>query len=327
MREVVVGNLKNETASTNKVSAQLSEIVSQLRESRQSCVVIVDENQKPLGIFTERDLVRVVNEVFQSDAGLERPVAEVMTASPMVVRDTTPLFEALVVTQTHKIRHLPIVDGDGKLSGVLSYSDLAKAYEHIIEQQRTLLEKEVSARTVELKEINEQLKALSMEDALLGIGNRRSMDVDLSYTHSSAMRYLRPYSVVLFDLDYFKQYNDFYGHQAGDEALIIVANHISEAIRKSDRLYRYGGEELLLLLPETDINGSLIVSQRIVKNLYQKSLTHEQSPLGSLSMSGGIASLQDPFVKHLSWQSVLAAADKALYQAKQAGRNQVLADT
>ena len=321
MKQVCVADLMNRSVVSTTVDARLSEVVHQMQLNRVSSMVVVEEN-RPIGIVTEKDLVRMLGYLMDKRCSKMSEVQDFMTESPAVVQQGTSIFDALVIAQSHGIRHLPVVDDKGQLCGILSYTDLARAYERIIEQQRKIIEQEVGVETQQLRQVNEQLKALSMEDALLGIGNRRSMEVDLSYTHNTSIRYHRPYSIVLYDVDYFKQYNDHYGHQAGDDALKIITGHIRCEIRKSDRLYRYGGEELLLLLPETSPEGAVVTAARIAHDLAERNIPHAQSPFGVLTMSGGISSSKDTG-QSSDWCDVVQLADRWLYQAKTDGRNQV----
>ncbi|MBN1378205.1 MAG: GGDEF domain-containing protein [Gammaproteobacteria bacterium] len=321
MQHVTVADLMNRSVVSTTADTRLSEVVHQMHINKVSCMLVVEEN-RPVGIVTERDLVRMLGQLIDKRCSRTSLVQDFMTSSPTVVQQSTPIFDALVVTQSRSIRHLPIVDDKGFLCGILSYSDLARAYERIIEQQRKIIEKEMGFETQRLREVNDQLQSLSLEDALLGIGNRRSMEVDLSYTHSSAIRYKRPYSLILYDVDYFKQYNDHYGRRAGDDALKIITEHIRCEIRKADRLYRYGGEEILLLLPETELIGATITAKRIVHNLAERNIPHAQGPFGVLTMSGGVASPED-VEQDKDWRAVVELADKRLSQAKMNGRNQV----
>lgn len=320
MSEVVVGSLMSSPVTTCGEETWLKELVATLVQSGLSCVVVVNEN-KPVGIITERDLGRLFNQVLEGDEAVAwSQVKDVMTPDPQTVNATTPLFDALVITQTQGFRHLPVVDAAGELCGILTYSDLAKAYEYIINFQKKKFEEELGNKTRYLEELNEQLLHLSREDALLGIGNRRAMEVDLEYTHKSALRQKSDYALALFDVDSFKKYNDCYGHPAGDEALKWITQTIIECIRGGDRLYRYGGEELLLLMANTSLPAALEIAKRAVCNLHEKAYRHEGSPMKVLTMSGGVACFNKK--NSASWQQVLVQADKALYKAKNSGRNQ-----
>ena len=151
------------------------------------------------------------------------------------------------------------------------------------------------------------------------------MEVDLTHTHASAIRYNQTYSVLLLDVDFFKRYNDHYGHQMGDEALIKVADIIKKQIRSSDRLYRYGGEELLLLLPHTSAEQSATVADKLVKSIQDSAIPHKKGPLGCLTISGGCSSVKKRQEENYSkWEQVVEEADRALYQAKTDGRNRAV---
>jgi diguanylate cyclase (GGDEF)-like protein len=197
------------------------------------------------------------------------------------------------------------------------------AHFHVIGRQTEILEREVAHRTQELREANKKLHDLSMEDALLGIGNRRAMEIDLEFTHETARRYQRPYAVVLLDVDHFKLYNDYYGHIAGDEALKQIATFLKNSIRKSDRIYRYGGEEILILLFETLPDGAQALGQRLIDGLSELEISHETQPLKVVTLSGGISG-PDEAAADESWHDVVQRADCALLGAKAGGRNRIV---
>lgn len=303
--------------------ASLDTALQKMCEYRRSSIVIV-EGSRPVGIITERDMVNILAHSDQRAAASSLLVSEIMSSPPVCINQGASLYEALVITQARRIRHLPVVDQEDKLVGMLSQGDIARAHFHAIEQQREIIEQQIQQRTFELVEANEELKALSLQDALMGIGNRRAMEVDIQFTHSNARRYQRPYCVALLDVDFFKKYNDHYGHQAGDEALKKLAKCAQKAIRASDRLYRYGGEELLLLLPETHIEDAVAVVERVLSSLEEEDIEHCESAFGHLTVSAGISAVvRMENNDGLQWQSVIAEADKKLYQAKNNGRNQV----
>ena len=298
-------------------------VVDTMRDKRYSCMVVA-KDKVPIGIITERDMVRILSEVLaRKDVPGELLAGQCMSTPPIVIKESASLFEALVIARARGIRHLPVVNEQEELCGLITQSDMMRAHLVLIEQQREQIERLVNERTQELEKANEKLRALSLEDGLLGIGNRRAMEVDLEHTHATAQRSKRPYSVVLFDLDYFKKYNDHYGHLAGDQALIQTCRFIQSRIRAADRLYRYGGEELLLLLPETPGEGAEIMAERLVTDLADLRIPHETNPHRNITMSGGIGHLQGEHGACAGWHDIALQADEALYQAKQAGRNQV----
>jgi diguanylate cyclase (GGDEF)-like protein len=299
--------------------ALLIDAIQKMFDRRYSCMIIVKDGF-PLGIITERDIVRLMAEYFINRPLDPLQVKDVMSVPVATVTEQTTLFEALVISSAQKIRHLPVVDSEGRITGLVTQSDLAKAHFHIFEKQREVIESSITSRTKELQQANDLLKELSMIDALMGIGNRRAMEVDLDHTHALAIRYQRSYAVVLFDVDYFKRYNDTAGHPAGDEILRKISAYLQTCIRKSDRLYRYGGEEILMLLPETTPHGAFILAGRIIEGLAELKIPHPASPFTIITMSCGVAS-QTSEPPHASWEDVVALSDTALYAAKHAGRN------
>ncbi len=319
MQDTFVSSIMSETVVCTTVDATLKEVTGLMRDTHCSCVVIT-EGDIPAGIITEFDVIRLLadgmNEVFAPIMA-----ADVMSRPVVTITEQTSLFDALVITNARKFRHLPVVDTEGMITGIVTLVDLAKAHFQTYEKQREIIEESIVSRTRELMEANDKLKALSLVDALMGIGNRRAMEVDLEHTHAQAVRYGRSYSVALFDIDFFKWYNDTYGHLAGDDTLKTVADSIVGRIRTSDRVYRYGGEELLLLLPETGLDGAEILVERIMKEIRGVAIPHSQSPFGMVTLSCGIVSYPIKSDGPSSWKDIVAMADLEMYRSKQNGRN------
>ncbi len=289
---------------------------------RASCIVVV-ENESPVGIVTERDMVSILADIYSEGITSDLVVEDIMSAQPTCLNVHAVLYEALLITQTRDIRHLPVVDQADRLVGVVTQTNISRAHFDAIEKQRENIEAQIRERTRELEKANAELKALTLTDALLQIGNRRAMEVDVQFTNQNAVRYNRPYSIALLDVDYFKNYNDFYGHQSGDEALRSICGAIQQVIRKSDRLYRYGGEEFLLLMPESPINAALPVVDRVLGKLNELALPHEQSPYGYLTLSAGVACFSGDKNgdKVSSWSDLIKIADEFMYRSKAEGRN------
>jgi diguanylate cyclase (GGDEF)-like protein len=319
MPEIPIRTLMSTRVQCAAPSTSFAEIVQRMRVNRHSCILIT-ESGRPVGIITERDLVRHLNNMLQARASFEVAAADLMSAPPVTVAETDNLLDALAVARARGIRHLPVVDHGGKLAGVVTQTDLVAAQFRALREQNQLLEEAVAQRTRELVEANNRLRELCLEDGLLGIGNRRAMEVDLLHTHAAARRYGRVYAVILGDIDHFKLYNDLYGHAAGDAALRKIANVLRESIRRSDRVYRYGGEELLLLLPDTGRDGAEKLGQKLLAAVAQCAIPHRGQAPGIVTFSGGIAAL-DEEMPDASWEDLLQAADRALYRAKHAGRN------
>lgn len=317
--DILVSSLMVANVISTTADAKLADIIQCMIDNRYSCMIVV-ENDMPIGIITERDIVRLMGLFITNMPQHPILVEDVMSVPVATISEEATLFEALVISAAQKIRHLPVVDSAGRMIGLVTQSDLAKAHFKIYEHQQEVIEHSVSQRTKELREANEELKSLSLVDALTGLGNRRAMEVDLEHTHSQALRYSRSYTVALFDVDHFKLYNDCYGHKAGDDALRSVARHLQESIRTCDRLYRYGGEEILLIMPETSLYGALILADRILAGLVELKVPHEKSSHGVLTLSCGVAS-QIEVNGYECWEGLVDLADRGLYASKKGGRN------
>ncbi len=299
----------------------LSDVITAMREHKYSCIIIT-ENNVPIGIVTERDIVHFVAQSYKEEFFYEHRASDFMCTSLVTIKEDETLFEALTLSKMEKIRHLPVIGKSGAVVGVVTQSNLVDAYFKVIESVTETIEQSVEQKTKDLEEANERLRALSLEDSLMKIGNRRAMGVDLQHTHSASIRYKTEYSVALFDLDFFKKYNDHYGHPAGDELLKLVASYLKQSVRDSDRLYRYGGEEILLLMPRTDLKSAKVMAERIVVGLSDLEVEHIKSDIGHLTISGGVGCFAPDSI-FPSWNEVVDMADKGLYLAKENGRNQV----
>ena len=175
------------------------------------------------------------------------------------------------------------------------------ALHRTIEEQRRVLERQAS------------------RDGLTGVLNRMRLDADLADLVERADRYGRGFCLALLDVDRFKAFNDTCGHVAGDVALRTVADVLSGQVRGADAVYRYGGEEFVVLLPEQDLAGASVAVERIRAAVHARRLLHPASEHGVVTISGGLASSAS--VVPLTADGLLRAADLALFEAKADGRN------
>lgn len=166
-----------------------------------------------------------------------------------------------------------------------------------------------------------QLERLSFLDGLTGLANRRYFDNSLDKAWRSCQRENAPLTVIMLDVDFFKPYNDFYGHQQGDQALRQLAQIIAEqAVRPQDLVARYGGEEFVVLLPWVDEAAAGQLAERILQAVRERQLPHKKSSCADyLTISAGVATCMPTLQTHSA--SLVAAADAALYQAKREGRD------
>ncbi|BBL69839.1 GGDEF domain-containing protein [Methylogaea oryzae] len=178
-------------------------------------------------------------------------------------------------------------------------------------------------REQELHRIALELEGHSYQDGLTGLANRRAFDRQFELELRRAVREEQPLAVALADVDYFKAYNDHYGHVAGDDCLRRVAEILSHATRRPlDMAARYGGEEFVFLLPNTDRNGASSIGSTLCREVLAARIPHMASGAAPyITVSVGIVSLVPP--RGAGAETFLMLADQALYRAKQGGRNQV----
>ncbi|MCB1979551.1 MAG: diguanylate cyclase [Burkholderiaceae bacterium] len=206
---------------------------------------------------------------------------------------------------------------------------------HVLAQQNAglinanrLLEERVAQRTQQLAQTNEELQhanrmleAFSRTDGLLGIANRNYFDERLAQACAAAFRREQPLALLMIDVDHFKQFNDCHGHPEGDRCLQAVARAVQQTMtRSTDLVARYGGEELAVILPDTDAEGAATVAARVVANVAALALIHGASQVSPhVSVSVGAAAQVPP--QKFGSASLVEEADAALYEAKAGGRN------
>ena len=236
----------------------------------------------------------------------------------------TPIIFLTARTSDADLEKAISVGGDDYLIKPVSETVLAakvRAMQRIAQMRFPLL-----VLTRKLDDANQELTRLSSLDGLTGISNRRQFDETLLREWRRLGRQGRPLSMLLCDVDYFKQFNDSYGHQVGDECLKAVARTLKDTLRRpADLVARYGGEEFAVILPDTEITGALQVAEAMRSAVEGLNITHRYSKGGSVvTISIGVASTT-PSRTGSDSSVLLKRADDALYRAKQAGRNRIAA--
>jgi len=200
-----------------------------------------------------------------------------------------------------------------------SFSSMAASLNETV----ATLEQRVAERTAELELVNSNLSELSNTDGMTGIPNRRKFDTVLASEWNRATRTGQPLVLALIDVDWFKKFNDHYGHLAGDDCLRHVATILKAKIRRSsDLVARYGGEEFAIIAPGINKTNAIEMANIICKTLAASALPHAMSPFGVLTASIGVALIVPTL--DIQPETLIQAADEALYHAKDSGRNQVV---
>lgn len=173
-----------------------------------------------------------------------------------------------------------------------------------------------------MQQVNELLRQESLTDPVTGLSNRRFFDLVLKQQWSDCARNSLPISLIMIDIDFFKRYNDTYGHLAGDDALRKVARGLQSAVQRPlDLVSRYGGEEFAIILPHTNPRGAEIVAQNIQEVIRDLHITHEDSEVAPhLTVSQGISTFVP--TPRLEAKNIIKSADQSLYAAKASGRDQ-----
>jgi two-component system cell cycle response regulator len=172
----------------------------------------------------------------------------------------------------------------------------------------------------QLMQAQQQMEILAMHDGLTDLLNRRAIEEYAESEFNLAGRKERAMSVILLDIDHFKNVNDRFGHKAGDHVLQQVAKILKEDLRNYDRVGRWGGEEFILILPDTELQGAAIVAERVRIRMAEMKISLEPEATFSIHISLGVACTSSHFS---SLTKLIDAADQALYHAKQTGRNRV----
>ena len=230
-------------------------------------------------------------------------------------------WESVLEFQNQEIRKIPV----RVTACVLKLQDGREAIQILIRDvtQEKQDQEKIRQTIAELEVLNHKLAALSTTDEMTGLANFRHFKSQLQAEHARAQRYAGTYSLVFFDVDHFKHYNDHNGHPAGDELLRALAKIFKGSCRDTDLPARYGGEEFVALCPEVGWKNAMVLAERVREAVATKNLPFgEYQPLGIMSVSVGVASYPED---GKTSEDILKAADEALYSSKKNGRNRTTA--
>ena len=205
--------------------------------------------------------------------------------------------------------------------GVLNINDVDQDPFDVNDLDFILNLSEFIAMSISNAVLYEQTNKLAVTDGLTGISNRTNMEQSLLNEFGRSMRYNSPLSIVLLDVDHFKDVNDSYGHQKGDEILVTFASILKKFCRANDIAARYGGEEFLMILPQSNSQGAFKIAERVREEIMKMSFVGNDSKF-SVTTSCGVAELNRDYMKNTD--QLINMADNAMYEAKNSGRNKTI---
>lgn len=284
------------------------------------CALTIVEGRRHRVLAADGDAAGALRDLaFADNAGLVSNVVKLgapLPGRPLGAMDRVMVFDGgTVVRGLAALKIFPLRAGDDTVGTLVCGSRKADALPEGAQKELQMLALQAAEAMVRTR-LYEQAEKLATTDGLTGLLNRRTFDAVLDRRWREAQRYKRPLSLLLLDIDHFKKVNDAHGHPAGDSVLAAVAGILEQCARDTDAVARYGGEEMALVLPETDEAGARVIAERIRKAVEAAQTPTEQGAL-RVTVSIGIAT------QGKSPEELLDAADKALYRAKQSGRNRV----
>jgi diguanylate cyclase (GGDEF)-like protein len=213
---------------------------------------------------------------------------------------------------------------ENEIIGVLNLNDNEKGFFNVGDLDFTLNVSEFVALSISNALLFEKVEKLSVTDGLTGLDNHQQMQSILKNEVFRCQRYSSSLSVIMMDIDHFKNVNDTYGHQKGDDILLDFASTMKKFCRSNDVAARYGGEEFVLVLPETKVKGAVYIAERIREEMASQTFHHKGKDF-NVTVSCGIAEFDTNLIK--SPADLIKVADEALYKAKHEGRNRTIVGT
>lgn len=296
-----------------------------LHRSERFLGTIFDSIRDPFCIFDRQFMIIKVNEAYARMKN--RTVSELQGKLCFELLDRREVCDDCVVQKTFtsadpcaKEKPVTLVDGSGIWVEIYTYPiiDVEGRVSHVIEYTRDITDRKRSEE--EKKQLIVELEHLSRTDSLTGLLNRRALEERLDFEINRARRYRSEFSLILCDVDDFKKINDAYGHHAGDRVLQTLSEILFSVVRKADIVGRYGGDEFMFILPETSLEGGKSLAEKIRLSAEVTEFGLLEGQPTKISLSLGLACLD---MVNDNIDALLRRADKALYVAKQAGKNMV----
>ena len=296
-------------AATGVLLTRLRDSLAEIRLQRQELEAIIHNSTEAIVIINDAGAIKKVNKAFERIF-----FCETAPAADSHITDFLPQWPALLAKdQPHTSNESIAVRKDGLQFPV------KVAYTRLVIDGLSVYVGFVSDLS-DMKRVQQQLEHDASHDFLTGLNNRRHFDEQLQVEFERSRRSGQPLSLVMLDIDRFKLINDTYGHMVGDRALELLASELRQQARAGDVLSRFGGEEFVLLMPNTPQGNAKIMAERLRSSVERMQFHHEDTRL-RLTISIGVSTSGD--TANSTSEALMEAADKALYAAKEGGRNRV----
>ena len=288
------------------------EILRRMEQTDHASVILI-EAKRPVGIVTSKDMLRIL----MNHADLERPIREYMTRPVRTLSCDATIAETLAFLRKNRFKRAVAVDTEGRMVGVFTQKEIVAFTYHrwmqILKEQQEKLDR---INKLLLRQ-NLEIEKTSSLDPLTGLYNRLKCNELFISEYTVMLQRHNTMSLILMDLDHFKAVNDTYGHNTGDRVLEEVAKTLTENLRNVDIACRWGGEEFIILLPAADLRHAKMIAENL-----RKEISRIRIPDHSLTLTAsfGVAQVRPG----QSLEAVIEQADRALYHAKDLGRDRVV---
>ncbi len=276
------------------------------------------QKQFQMALTYNEEILKVQDRIFNEKKN--RRIAELNTRYQIQKKEQ----EIEILTKKDKIKALKIKEQQGRIRYYLIIAallSLAAIINYILYRFKRSAEQTIRKNQEQLKLVNAKLEELARLDTLTGLSNRRSMKEKLEYEKRRSTRKTNDFNIIIADIDNFKKINDSYGHDAGDEVLVTISNILTQSLRRQDSVARWGGEEFLFLLPETDLEGGMTVAEKIREKIEAHEFRYDGQRL-TVTMTFGICLYNGS----RTVEECIKRADESLYKGKNEGKNRIYTD-
>ena len=295
-----------QTATQDEITLN---VLNKMAQSNIDNVVIIDDDMKPIGIITTKDVMKLM----KSNANLMLPVQYYMISPVDTVENSCTIKKALEFIQEKHYQRVVVVDEEALFIGIVKQSELiALTYSNWASMMQEYQE-ELSEINTLLKNKNRKFEHLASTDSLTGLYNRYKFTELFVSSYATMTQREACMSLIMLDIDLFKQVNDTYGHDVGDKVLVQVSHAILRTLRNVDIVARWGGEEFVMLLPTANLENAKFLAEKIRKEIEDLHI----DIAGSITVSLGVTEIK----MGDTLENALKRADDALYLAKKSGRN------